>query len=217
MEKTVLISAFPAFGPYKANIGELVAKRVHGETLGGYRIRTILFPCDMPEAGHNRGKVLLEAARYFHASAILSLGMTSLCPGFWLEVRARNLLQQKDYYPNPEKRFVDASHSADTILHPDLTPWRFDTFKRDVESRYLGQVEHSRDIGGFCCEHLIYQVLAAQQSEAPAEQIPYAFLHFPCCPEAPENRFAFRQSGRILLTVDEAVQGIGILLQGAAF
>ena len=215
-EKTVVISAFEPFGSYKANTGALVATCLHNQSLGGRRIVSTIFPCDIPTPGNNRGETLLKLAREHKAAGILSLGMTSLSPGFWLETRARNLLHQPKYYSNPENTLVDPNRPADDILKFDLAPWQFEAFRGAVQRHQLGIVELSGDVGGFCCEHLAYQVIATQLSLATPCRLPYGFVHFPCCPQAVENSVDFCRNGKALLSVENAIQGIEILLKGAA-
>ncbi|MDO8620380.1 MAG: hypothetical protein Q7R64_03475 [bacterium] len=214
--KTLIVSGFTEYGSHLVNLSERIVRTLHGKTFAGYRMVSSIFTCEIPKPENNRGNAILHEATRQGASGIVSLGMTSLSPGFWFETRARNLLHQPKYYPNEQNVLVDANRPPDEVLHPDLTPWRFDEVKDEIEGRRLGMMEASQDIGGFCCEHLVYEVLAAQLSLKERDRLPFTFLHLPCCPEAPRNPVEFRRSGKILLSEEGAIQGLEILLQKAS-
>lgn len=211
-EKILILSAFGQFGTYKANISAEVARRLDRKKVADYRVVSLIFPCDITEPSDNRGRALLDLAQERGAVGILSLGMSSASTGFWFETRARNELHQEKYYPNKERVPVDPSRPMDEVLHMDITPWNFETFKREWESVRICPVELSSDEGGFCCEHLAYQVLSEQYLQTPAERLPYTFIHLPCCPEAVENPMAFLRSGKTLLTTETVERGLHELL-----
>lgn len=217
-EKTLIISAFDGdFGDYLKNTSEIVAGKLHKSLLAGYRIESVVFPCRIPSGSENRGELLSAMAKEHNASAILSLGMSSASTGFWFETRARNELHQEKYHPNKERVPVDPSRPLDEVLHLNFSPWNFETFKREWESTRICSAELSSDTGGFCCEHLAYQVLVAQLRRVPEERLPYAFVHLPCCPEAVGNPIVFLRIGKILLMTEAAERGLRELLKFAQF
>ncbi len=212
-EKTLIVSAFDGnFGDYLENTSAIFAAKLHKNLLAGWRIESVVFPCTIPSEADNRGELLLRLAERYQAAGILSLGMSSASTGFGIETRARNELHQPKYYPNKERVPVDATRPLDEVLHFELMSWNFEVFKTEWKSRHICTADLSSDDGGFCCEHLAYQVLAKQSAEQPHERLPYAFIHLPCCPEAVKDPTAFLRTGKTFLTTDVVERGLRKLL-----
>ncbi|MDO8594379.1 MAG: hypothetical protein Q7R93_02585 [bacterium] len=215
-EPLLLFTGFEPFGPYPANISELLGKRLDGKIVAGYRIRTVILPATI--SADNRGEQLLDLAHRESAVGILSMGMWSVAREFRIETVARNCMPWNKYCPAFANTLISSRYGADERFYPPLAPWKLPAFKAACRARArMLPVEISGDAGSFCCEHLMVQVEIAQRERRCLRRLPFLFIHLPCCPEAiSENeRDAFTAAGKIFVTVDEVAEGFELLLQGA--
>lgn len=212
-DKKIILSGFGTFADYRANTSERTVQALHNQVLSGYRIIGKIFPCSIPQEGENRGEILLELAIKYRAAAIVSLGMASSSSGFQFERRAKNMLHNQKYHPNFENVPVDRKRPITEELALNLTPWNFVMVKKEIELRSIGLVKISSDGGGFCCEHLAYEVLAQQMSQKIKDRLPFAFIHVPCFPKAVERPSAFLRQGKVLVSIDAVIQGLEIILR----
>lgn len=211
----ITLAAFGLFGDYIANSSEQVARSLNGARVSGFQINSIVFPCVIPT--EDRGQTLLEKARSEKSSGIIALGMGSEQTGFCFESFGQNETNNPKYCP-PElngTRIESAlPNHARALL--DLEPWQLDTFACHAQKIGL-PTKISRDPGGFCCNHLIFQTRRRQLLTADALQIPFAFIHIPCSPEAvaEKDKPVFARAGKVTLPISKITQGLALLLKNA--
>ena len=209
--KKIVLSGFGLFGDYLVNSSEKTAIYLAKNPPAGFQILPIIFEANIPQT--NRGKELLEHARIFEACAIVSIGMASEKRGLCIEKWAVNLINNPRYCPSAiNGTSIDKTVPHSKKIETDLVPWNLDAFLKTTETEGI-TVEHSINAGGFCCNHLAYQVRSAQLQES--DSIPYIFIHVPCCPEAIKNPSDFFHTGKVTMTVNKIARGIELLLTSA--
>jgi pyrrolidone-carboxylate peptidase len=213
---TVLVSGFSAFGPYPANSSGLVAESLECRELRGYSLRSHIFSATIPKRNEDRGYFLFQRALQINARGIISLGMSSTKRGFAIETLAANRICDDRYCPKQLKDpRVNRKAAYDSKIPIDLSGWNIGLFRYQCGLEGL-DVETSANAGGFCCNHLIYQLLVAQKKTRRFRLIHWIFIHIPCSPEAVPNPMGdFETSGKITMNVEEVIHGLGLLLDTA--
>ncbi|MES2215924.1 MAG: hypothetical protein V4481_01350 [Patescibacteria group bacterium] len=215
--KHILITGFGPFGPYPQNCTEIFARRHDGNLLAGYRIHSMVFEANIPD--HNRGAQVMAAAQEIDACAIVALGMASTKSGLCIETVTRNRILNEKYCPAAlNNTLVDPSRPFNEELELDVRRWDPPTVRQKCFSLGL-HVETSRDPGGFCCNHLMYQMAVRereiQASEGPkARRIPWVYVHVPCTEEClPQNMNGSRP--KTVLTFEMLEKGLRLLIGNA--
>lgn len=216
--KTIILSAFGRFGDYAANSTEIVARQLHGRMIAGFKIHSIVFECNIPS--DNRGEMLIDLAEENQASGIVALGMASDKKGLCVESVARNAINNPKYCPDLTGNPVNSDFHYDQELGLDLAPWNYDLFAKECDRKHVPVEGLSRYAGGFCCNHLMFQIEALQRAnqnaKKPCRRIPFTFIHIPCSDEAVVDCNAHQKSGKILLPIDVVITGIEVLLEKAS-
>jgi pyrrolidone-carboxylate peptidase len=210
---TVLLTGFGTFGDYKANSTELVARKSEGSMLADWRVHTHIFETVVPK--HDRALELYTLARRLGATRIVSLGMASQKRSFCLETLARNWVDCSKYCSTQENgKPIDESQSYGVSLSIDYRFWDLQAFQYKCLVLRLPSFEYSSNPGGFCCNHLLWQ-LRAREIVEKENSIPFLFLHVPCTPECVADEVEFKQAGKICWTVTEIVSGLAAAMGSA--
>lgn len=214
-QKTIILAGFSPYGDYPANSTELVANELHGKTLSGHPIRSKVFPATIPR--ENRGVLLLDEALDIGAGGIVCLGMSSRNRGFSIETFATNRIYHATYVaPKQNDQQIDGHTDFGESISIDTSAWQTSIFIRQCAQVGIF-AEYSVNVSGFCCNHLMYQLRSASLWHKEYKSIPWIFMHVPCSPEAvPQPDDAFRQSGKVTITVQKIIQGLEILLLNAS-
>ncbi len=211
--KTIILSVFNKFGDYIANSTELVAQNLHGSQVGDFTIHSILFNAEIPQ--EDRGVILFSIAQKLNASGIISLGMASEKTGLCIEQMATNKIHNTKYCsPSINGTSIDAHRPYEEQLQINLQPWSLELFKKTCAEKNIPIMQDSEDAGGFCCNHLAYQVVVQMESEVWSK-IPFIFIHTPCSPETLLDAQKFYSSGKITMSVEEISEAIRILILNA--
>ncbi len=212
--KGILLSAFGQFGSYRANSTELVANRLRGQEIVGFKAHSIVFECIVPENGCDRGQALLDQALGTESSAVICLGMDSEKKGLCLETAARNKIESKYCLAHMNGKPIATDLPYDEKITVDTTQWNVDKCIAECRRQNVPVMNVSAEQGGFCCNHLLFQLGMLQR--LGSFRIPFIFVHFPCSPEAVENHELHRGSGKVLMSIEEMTKGLGILLSNAS-
>ena len=210
----ILITSFGKFGRYPANSSEIVARTLtQRRRLGSCWVVCETFPADIPS--YDRGRAVLDLAIQEEADAIVMLGMASDRHGLSIEPRAVNRVFHPIYcQPEINGTPVDKNLELGHELQDDIEWWNPDRFVNDANAAGIRTL-WSVDAGGFCCNHLLFQVLAAKCADPERyRRIPSIFIHLPCTPETlPETKEEFRGRGKITMEADNLLQGLEILVR----
>ena len=209
--KTVILSAFKAFGDYPVNSTEVIAKQLNGEVFSGFKVRSAIFSASIPQNDH--GVILRGLVGRFGAIAIVSMGMASEKKGLCVESVATNRIYNEKYCPRLNGTPVDGHMRYGELREVDLLQWNISAFQRACRSEGIPVTEVSNDAGGFCCNHLMYQVLVAPIVWRGFRNVPFVFLHTPCSPEAVPDRDSFVRAGKITMTTAQITRGLELLLK----
>lgn len=209
--KTIILSAFGRFGDYAANSTEIVAEQLHERMIAGFKVHSIVFECSIPS--DDRGRILLDLAETNKASGIIALGMASDKRGLCVESRARNVISNPKYCPDLEGKPVDPGFACEEELTLDLAPWNIGSFLLECGLQSVPVEKLSQDAGGFCCNHLMFQIEAFQRTREQHQRIPFVFVHIPCSTQAIVDSRAHNRSGKVLLSTHEVIKGLQILLE----
>lgn len=208
---TIVLSGFRPFGSYRENLSEIVVNELSGTTFAGYRIESTVFDATIPNG--NRGEELLSIARRHQARGMVSLGIDSSKSGICIETIATNRISNAKYCPpHLEGSLIDEDRAYAAPLLMSLRPWNLKRFRIGCDEEDVPVTALSHDAGGFCCNHLMYQVTKAQMQRPKEERIPYLFLHLPCSPGAISDQRAHGQSGKITMDSHTAIRGLWHLL-----
>ncbi len=212
--KTVVLSGFRRFGDYLANSTAIVARQLDQKVLGGVRVESIVFSAAIPRI--NRGKQLVGFARRVDASAIISLGMASDKSGLCVEHVAQNRIDGK-YVPTSMKGArIDVAQPYGHELELDLAPWRFEKLAQSCMTAGVPIMRRSRNAGGFCCNHLMWQLHQAQLGVPAKKRISAIFLHVPCSLASVADLDAFTQAGKVTMEPSEIIKGLALLIKHAS-
>ena len=210
--KKIILSAFKAFGGYAVNPTEIIADRFNKGVLSGFDIVSVVFESVIPKG--DRGGYLLSLARRVGACGIVSLGIDSGKKGLCVENLAVNRIFNEKYCPSfLNDTPVDKSREYMERLRLDISDWNIKAFADACRSESISVMDASDAVGGFCCNHLIYQVAAQKIASQYFARIPFAFMHSPCSPESVSDPVSFARSGKVLMSVDDIVRGLEILLE----
>jgi len=217
--KTIVLSGFKPFGGYPANTTQIVARNLQGSKLAGFEVQTVVFDATIPDEKKeaHRGAMLLYEACARRASGIISLGMASAKTGLCVETRAVNEISNLKYCPLVlEGTAVDNDRPLREGIELDVTAWKLPFFKAACAESLIPVMYESTDAGGFCCNHLAYQTAIARRSFPRWARIPSIFIHTPCSEEAAPHPDAFRAAGKTIMSTDQVIAALEILLRGAA-
>ncbi|MEI6057515.1 MAG: hypothetical protein WCQ60_00905 [bacterium] len=208
--KTILLTAFGKFGNYPVNSTELVARKLSNSVMSGHRIRSFVFPCEIPHV--NRGLTLMwECAQHREIVGIISLGLASDKKGLCIETCAHNLIRSKYCSWIPEGTRVDSLLPYGEELLLDLAPWNLHRFCQRAQANQI-PVEFSEEPGGFCCNHLMFQVRSAQIQYGFFSKVPFVYIHTPCSQESVPDMHEFVAQGKTIMSVDTVIQALALLL-----
>ena len=140
--------------------------------------------------------------------------MASEKTGLCLETATHNKIQSKYCSEEMNGTPINADLRYGAQITLDTVPWNVATFISECRRQNVSMMPPSTDAGGFCCNHLMFQLAMLQRSGH--FRIPFVFLHVPCSPEAVTDQETNRASGKILMPIAEVVKGIGILLESAS-
>ena len=209
--KRIDLSGFGGFGTYPVNPTKIVAQQLHGTTVSGFKINSRVFPASVSK--RNRGRDLLRMAQDINAGGIVSLGMASDKIGICVESVAVNRLFHEKYLPS------HLHGTAITDMQPqehrfglNLNPWQIPMFQCYCHTVGIPVMDVSLDAGGFCCNHLMYQVRLTQLTYGLYSQIPFIFIHIPCSPETIQNVETFAKLGKVTMEIEQVARAIELLL-----
>ncbi len=211
--KNIILSAFKKYGRYHRNSGELAAAQLDQTTLGKFVVRQEIFPCTIPLVGENRGRHLFERARTFNASAIICLGMASGKKGLCIETRTMNAINNEKYCPELSGQPIDSRFAYRRVLDLDLRVWHMDDLLIGRDKTELPPIKVSTNPGGGWCNHLIWQLRAAQLEDIECASIPFIFIHIPCSPECVGGNMEFKRQRKSTLKVSQIIQGLETILR----
>lgn len=213
--KNILISAFLPFGDYPENSSRQVVSLETNRGLCEYHVSPMYFAASIPNI--DRGLLLLNAAQYTGTRGIICLGMASQKKGLCLETRTSNLVQNVKYCrPNQNGKPVDLSRPLGECLEIDLSKWNVDKFETLCQNTGIPS-ERSQDAGGFCCNHLMFQICSAQLRDSRLREIPWIYFHIPCTQEAvPVPPDEFIKAGKTTMALSDIYTGLIFLLRGAS-
>ncbi len=212
--KTIVLSGFKSFGDYVANSSELIVRRLNLTTLASFRVRTILFDANIPET--DRGEEIFRFAQSMNASGIISLGMASEKWGLCVECVAVNRVYNTKYVPaEMNGKPINKCKAYGDKVTINLAPWNLQKFLEVCVVEDVPIMRLSHDAGGFCCNHLMYQLHQAQLTSKSQKKIRAIFLHIPCSLETISNLDYFIKSGKVTMDIDEVIRGLALLLENS--
>lgn len=210
--RTVAVSAFGVYGNYPINCSEIIAQRINGTIISGFQIQTVMFQASIPKK--NRGRQLLTLSSSLGAAGIISLGMASEMRGLCIEGTAANkVFNEKYVLPRLNNTPIEKRKPYGEKIEINLEPWNLAVFRRACQDKKISLMELSDDAGGFCCNHLMYQVANHQRFRPALAGIPFIFIHIPCSPEVIVNPDAFSKTGKVTMKMDDVVSGLELLLK----
>ena len=214
--RSVVLVGFAPFGRYAANSSEQAIKAIVKRRVSHVWIKDWeIFPATIPH--YDRGSAVLDLAHRSNATSVVCLGMASDRVGFSVETRARNLIRNTTYCPEQSGQPVDASVDLGAESDIDLRQWNIGAFGENCANAGLPQPSLSTDAGGFCCNHLMFQLFSAARRRPEFGTIPWVFLHVPCSEEAvrPQDVASFEAAGKVRMKLDDVVKCLEIFLQTA--
>ncbi len=211
MTRTIILSGFKTYGSHKANSSELTVRRLADSQLNTFNIIGKVFEATIPD--YDRGEELYLLARRTRALGIISLGMGSERKGFRVEREARNIISHPEYVPAAlNGKPIDDSFPLNKTLEVDLKKWNAFVFAQKCGINRIPVEHDSRDAGGFCCNHLMWQLRLAHDRFRHNVDIPFIYMHIPCTPECVSDPEAFKQQGKVTMSLTQIEQGLGFLL-----
>ncbi|MDB5259154.1 MAG: pcp [Candidatus Taylorbacteria bacterium] len=214
IEPRILVCGFERFGPYPENSTQLLAESIEGKQIGEHKIFTMIFPPTIPE--EDRGMAAFEKARAIDALGIVCLGMGSEKPGLCIETATFNRIDNATYCP-PELN--GSSIRTDRPRHEglslDINRWNIQAFRKKAAQEGI-TTALSIDPGGYCCNHLMYQMRLAQEFHMNRDT-PWIYIHVPCSPECiPKPLGGFKKKGKVFLPIKTLERGLALLLENAS-
>jgi len=209
--KNIVLSGFGVFGTYPVNPTKIVAQQLHGRTVSGFKIYSRVFSAAIPRG--NLGRNLLGMARDLNASGVISLGMDSGKIGICVESAAVNRFFNEKYLPSYlNGTAITNRYPQEQRFGLDLKPWQIPLFQCYCHHSGIPIMDISMDAGGFCCNHLMYQVRLTQLTYGLYSQIPFIFIHIPCSPEAILDPHAFAKLGKVMIPIEQVMNAVELLL-----
>lgn len=213
--KTIFIVGFSKFGKYRTNSSEQVLSEwINYAEPGIWIVREVL-PANIPT--YDRGSLILEMFHKIEAQAIIILGMDSTARGITIETYARNRNDNPVYCPAEcFGRAIEPGIPETEVVEVPLQKWNIDRFIADANQHGI-PAQLSDDAGGFCCNHMMMQMVQAQRREPTKNgHVPWIAVHLPCTDEAvPEPEEAFYLSGKRTMTVPQMISGLRMLIHNA--
>ncbi len=212
----IFIVGFGQFGEYLANSSELVVKELRKKKSRRMQLGFEVFPGDVP--GYDRGWGLFELAGFYERSdGIIILNMSHEKRGLCIEKRAYNRISDPLYAPKErQNQRIDPEVPYDKAYRLDLDFWKIGHFVKECAKAKI-PTQVSSDPGGFCGNHLMFQLCKLQRVERKKYgHIPWIFLNIPCSPEAlPESSAEFLETECATMKIADVIRGLDILCQGA--
>jgi pyroglutamyl-peptidase len=169
--RRILITGFEPFGGHQTNPSGLLAQRLDGRDVAGYRVVGRLLPVEalaLPAA-------LAGAISEAEPDAIVGLGLAAGRTALALERTAVNLLDFEEpdnagtiLRETPVRENGAAAYFTNLPLSRILAAWH--------AAGIPGYVSDSA--GTYICNQFLYEVLALNERSIPA-----GFVHLPCTPE----------------------------------
>lgn len=168
--KSVILTGFEPFGPYKANPTVESTTFWHGKEIGGHDVIGIVLECTYGSAF----EVLHEAIDKHQPTAVLCTGLCSRVQGIQIEMIGQNTMNGK--YPDA------TGYSPKGIPIEEDGPQFVSThcFATKLGDRLQAQgipVRMSGDAEGFVCNTLLYKL--ARWTELSRTAMTSVFLHTP--------------------------------------
>ena len=163
--QTVLLTGFEPFAGHAANPSQIIAERLHGETIGGARVVSLVLPVVF---GADTERVF-PAIDELKPAVVLSLGLSA----------ARDCMDVELFGIN--QRMVEGSSDLIPIIADGPAAY-FATIDADgvsmamVETADIPAQRHGY-AGSYLCNHILYQTLHyAQTQHLPLRA---GFIHMP--------------------------------------
>ena len=205
---TILVTGFKRSGGYLSNPTETLLDRINETKIGGYRIKTLVFPA---EVAVGFGYISVNTALLNQATIILSLGLWSSIRGVQLEKFCQNWVDNVKYCPPSQNNQPVSKHEPPKeIIEIPSTGYDIQKFSSGLNGWGL-ELFTSNKPSGFCCNSLAYSTMCAIRGRAL--NLGFTFLHVPCTNECilPEER-----KGKFIIT-EEQLLGVVESFIGAVY
>lgn len=211
--KRVLVTSFARFGDYLANSSEQCAKALARRRPHGHEVFYETLPADIPR--YDRGRQMLDLASDYETDALVCLGMSSKAKGLEIAANAVNRVDSA-YCPADNGQRVIVGFEQDSLSF-ELSAWDLESIA--MKTHRLGiPTKVSDDCGGFCCNHLMFQIAHAQWTEPERySNVQWLFIHLPCTPEAvsPLQMPRFIHDRKETETLDRLVAALTVVIDHA--
>ncbi|HEY6418340.1 MAG TPA: hypothetical protein VIX59_04985 [Candidatus Binataceae bacterium] len=207
MPRIFLVTGFEPFGGERSNPSWQVARRLDGEELGAFRIKSVRIPVGCAAAAR---RITAAIVRY-RPRAVLGLGQAGGRPALSLERVAINLAIERDRSRSrrehaPGRRVKPVVRGAPDAYFSRLP---LEAIARELRSKQI-PAAFSLTAGAYACNALMYAGLYTLR-RSPA--IPVGFIHLPY-----ETRQAARKEdapSMSLELMERAVRlAIGVIARG---
>jgi len=169
---TILVTGFRPFAGHPANPSELVARRLAGKQISGFRIRSVVLPVVYSEIETALDRELAES----RPKAVVSLGLDYKTDAIKLERIAINV---------NDATIPDEAGDLRTGVRiaPRGPAARWSTLPLDAIAAALADAgvpfKYSSHAGAYLCNHLMYHLCG----RATRLGIPAGFVHLPPTPD----------------------------------
>jgi len=136
--------------------------------------------------------------------------------GLCIETRTINAIKNEKYCPESSGQPIDSRFAHKQVLDLDLRQWHIDDLLIGREKTEWPPIKVSTNPGGFCCNHLIWQLRAAQLEDVVCASIPFIFIHIPCSPECVGGNMEFKRQRKVTLKVADIIHGLETILENAS-
>lgn len=214
IEPRILVCGFERFGSYPENSTQLLAESIDGKQIGEFKIFTLIFPPTIPRK--DRGAIVFEKARELDALGIICLGMGSEKPGLCIETQAFNRIENSTYCsPRVNGKPIRKDRPHHEQLQLNTSKWNIAAFRKKAARKGIATAL-STDPGGYCCNHLMYQMRLAQEYHLNRDT-PWIYIHMPCSPECiPKPLGRFKKKGKVFFSIKTLERGLTLLLENAS-
>ena len=197
---TVLLTGFEPFGGESVNPSQVVAMRLHGDVIAGWKVEARVLPCEFGASG----VALLAALRELRPRVVIALGQGGNCSAIVVERVAVNL-DDASMADNVGARPVDqpvvrgapAAHFSSLPAKAIVSV----LCERGVDASL------SNSAGSFVCNHVFYGLMHALVRRP---RVIGGFIHLPFLPEQAADR-AERHS----MTLDRMVEAVSTAIEVA--
>ena len=181
ISETVMLTAFEVFGKYNLNPTEILVESLGGKNINNFQILAKVFPTQvlLPDGSPNPDLCVLRYIIQNRYKAIIALGHDSGAKGVKFESTSINWVKNPVYcQPHEQCKLLDQQRPAKHKRFIDLTLWKIDAIQKKMHAAGIPYEKTiSSDAKSFCCNALIYRVLAYM---AELEiKIPFLYLHVP--------------------------------------